>query len=135
MATDPGQPAAAALLAMLSANVNLVVIDGDVPVDQRPPYLVVYVAGGRGTGDNLNQASNQATMRAYLHAVGETAAAARIVAGQAADTILDQHLTVSEWSCGPIKRELDPTPPERDESTGALVMDSVAVYRWDMTAA
>lgn len=134
MANDPGQPAAAALLTLLGTNGNLVVIDGEVGVDQRPPYLVVYLAGGRDAGDNLNRRSNEATMRAYLHAVGANAAAARIVAGQAADTITDQRLTVPGWTCGPITRELS-NPPIRDESTGAVVMDAVAVYRWGMTAA
>lgn len=134
MADPVPQPAAAALLALLGTNANLTVVDGDVAVDQQPPYVVVYTAGGPDEGDNLGLYSNEATVRAYVHAVGETAAAARIVAGQAAATIIDQRLTVTGWSCGPIKRELS-NPPERDESTGVVVMDQVDVYRWRMTAA
>lgn len=128
------QPTATAFLALLGTNTNLTVIDGDVPVGQEPPYIVVYTAGGPDEGDNLGLRSNEATVRAYCHSVGETAAAARIIAGQAAATIVDQRLTVTGWSCGPIKRELS-NPPERDESTGVVVMDQVDVYRWRMTAA
>lgn len=134
MADPVPQPAAAALLALLGTNTNLTVVDGDVDVEQQPPYLVVYTAGGPDEGDNLGLVSNEATMRAYLHAVGETAAAARIIAGQAAATIIDQRLTVAGWVCGPIKRELS-NPPRRDESTGVAVMNQVDVYRWRMTAA
>lgn len=128
------QPVAAALLALLGTNANLTVVDGDVDVDQQPPYVVVYVVGAPREGDNLNARSNWATPRAYLHSVGMTPAAARIVAGQAASTIVDQRLTVAGWSCGPIKNELS-NPPERDESTGVAVMDQVDVYVWHMTAA
>lgn len=134
MADPVPQPATAALLTLLATNANLTVVDGDVTVGQQPPYLVVYTAGGPDEGDNLGLYSNEATMRAYVHAVGETAAAARIVAGQAAATITDQRLTVPGWVCGPIKRELS-QPPQRDESTGVVVMDQVDVYRWRMTAA
>jgi len=128
------QPAAAALLALLGTNTNLTVVDGDVAVGQQPPYLVVYTSGGPEEGDNLGLYSNEATMRAYLHSTGETAAAARIIAGRAAATIIDQRLTVAGWACGPIKHELS-QPPQRDESTGSVVMDQVDVYRWQMTAA
>jgi hypothetical protein len=128
------QPAAAALLALLGTNVNLTVIDGDVPTGQRPPYLVMYLIGAPKEGDNLNRLSSEATPRAYLHSVGMTPAAARIVAGQAAATIVGQRLTIAGWSCGPIKNEQS-IPPERDESTGVPVMDQVDIYRWDMTAA
>jgi len=132
---DPvSQPTAAALLALLGSNVNLTVVDGDVPVGQEPPYLVVYVAGAPKKGDNLNGRSNEARPRAYLHSVGETAAAARIVAGQAASTIVDQKLTVPGWSCGPIECEMS-NPPERDASTGTPVMDQVDTYVWGMAAA
>jgi len=128
------QPTAVALLALLGANANLTVIDGDVPTGQEPPYLVVYLVGAPKEGDNLNRVSNEAAPRAYLHSVGMTPAAARIVAGQAASTIVGQQLTVAGWSCGPIKNELS-NPPERDESTGVTVMDQVDTYVWRMTAA
>ena len=128
------QPAAAALLALLGTNVNLTVIDGDVPTGQEPPYVVVYLVGAPKEGDNLNRRSDEAKPRAYIHSVGMTPAAARIVAGQVAFTIVDQRLTVAGWSCGPIRNELS-NPPKRDESTGAVVMDQVDTYVWDMAAA
>lgn len=132
---DPvSEPAAAAFLTLLGTNTNLTVIDGDVPVGQEPPYLVVYLVGAPKEGDNLNRRSNEAAPRAYLHSVGTTPAAARIVAGQAAATIVDQRLTVAGWSCGPIKNELS-NPPERDESKGVTVMDQVDTYVWHMAAA
>jgi len=134
VAEPVAQPAAAAFLALLGTNGNLTVVDGDVANEQDPPYAVVYFAGGHDGGDNLARASNEATIRAYVHAVGNTAAAARIVAGQVAATLLDQRLTVAGWSCGPIRRELT-NPPKRDESTGVAVMDQIDVYLWRMTAA
>jgi len=128
------QPAAAAFLALLGTNTNLNVIDADVPVGQEPPYVNVYIVGGPDAGDNLGFRSDEATVRAYCHSVGETAAAARIIAGQGASTLIDERLTIAGWSCGPIRRELS-IPPERDESTGVPVMDQVDVYVWRMTAA
>jgi hypothetical protein len=128
------QPTAVALLALLGTNTNLTVVDGDVAVGQEPPYVVVYLAGAPHAGDDLNGRSTEASPRAYVHSVGKTPAAARIVSGQVASTIIDQRLSVSGWSCGPIKSELS-NPPERDESTGVVVMDQIDVYRWRMTAA
>lgn len=128
------QPSAVALLNLLGTNTNLTVIDGDVPRGQVPPYVVVYLAGAPKEGNNLNRRSDEAKPRAYVHSVGMTAAAARIVAGQVASTIVDQRLTIAGWSCGPIRNELT-NPPERDESTGVAVMDQVDTYVWDMTAA
>lgn len=128
------QPSAVALLSLLGTNANLTVIDGDVPNGQEPPYLLVYLTGAPKEGDNLNRLSTEATPRAYLHSVGMTPAAARIVSGQAAATIVGQRLTIAGWSCGPIKNEQS-IPPERDESTGVTVMDQVDIYRWHMTAA
>jgi hypothetical protein len=134
VASPAAQPAAAAFLAILGTNANVTVVDGDVLNEQDPPYTVVYFAGGHDGGDNLSRSSNEATIRAYVHSVGNTAAAARIVADQAAATLLDERLTVAGWSCGPIRRELT-NPPKRDESTGAAVMDQIDVYLWRMTAA
>ena len=128
------QPSAVALLALLGANANLTVIDGDVPTGQEPPYVVVYLVGAPKEGDNLNRRSDEARPRAYIHSVGMTPAAARIIAGQVASTIVDERLTIPGWSCGPIKNELS-NPAERDESTGTVVMDQVDTYVWDMTAA
>lgn len=134
MASPVAQPAAAAFLGLLGTNTNLTVVDGDVANEQDPPYAVVYFAGGHDGGDNLSRWSNEATIRAYVHSVGNTAAASRIIADQAAATLLDERLTVSGWSCGPIRRELT-NPPRRDESTGIAVMDQIDVYLWRMTAA
>jgi hypothetical protein len=128
------EAAAAAFLALLETNSNITVVDGDVPNGLEPPYVVVYFAGGRDRGDNLRQTSNEATDRAYVHSVAESAQGARVVAGQVDSTITDQRLTVAGWSSGPIRRELT-NPPKRDESTGIAVMDQIDVYMWRMTAA
>ncbi|PRY56440.1 DUF3168 domain-containing protein [Glycomyces artemisiae] len=135
MAIDPvAEPAAAAFLALLRANPNLTVFDGPAPLDQRPPYLVVYFAGGPRLGDGLRRQPDKATMRAYVHAAGETTAAARILGGHVDAAVLGERLTVPGWDCGPVDCELA-NPPVPDKSTGVLVMDAVSTWVWWMTAA
>lgn len=128
------EAAAEAFLTLLGTNANITVIDGDVPNGMEPPYVVVYFSGGRERGDNLRNTSTEATDRAYVHSVAESAQGSRIVADQVDSTITDQRLTIAGWSSGPIRRELT-IPPKRDESTGVAVMDQVDVYLWRMTAA
>jgi hypothetical protein len=41
---------------------------------------------------------------------------------------------VAGLSCGLIRMEGDSLPPQRDESTGDLVMDAVATYRLKATS-
>ncbi|GAB3656471.1 hypothetical protein [Glycomyces tarimensis] len=135
MAVDPfDQAAAEAFLARLGTNPALTVHDGDVPTGARPPYVLVYFAGGNDPDSNLRAGSTEATMRAYCHCVAESAAGARIIAGQVATTVAAERLTVPGWGSGPVKRELT-IPAKRDEAEGVPVMDQVVVYLWRATAA
>jgi hypothetical protein len=59
--------------------------------------------------------------------VAASGKAARIGAGRAQALLLDVRPTVAGRTCYPIRWE-ESVPPQRDESTGALVMDAVDTY-------
>lgn len=125
---------AAAVLALLdadNASPALVVLDGKVPTGVAPPYVLVYVADNdpeQAESQSLTGRSERYVVRAYCHSVGSNGQAARMVADRVRAALLDVVPTVAGRSCFPIRRE-DGQPPQRDESTGTLVMDRVDVYR------
>ncbi|GIG63611.1 hypothetical protein Lfu02_79830 [Longispora fulva] len=121
---------AAAVLALLRAVPGLVVHDGQVPPGAVPPYVVVYLVGASTGPTTLAGRAEHATTRAYCHAVGANAAAARIVADRVAGALLNARPVIPGCSAGLIRHEQS-LPPQRDESTGVLLMDAVAVYRFD----
>lgn len=109
----------------------LTVLDGVVPPGQEPPYVLAYFsdedpedADSRSLGDDLGRF----VLRAYLHLVGANAAATRALGDRVRTALLGVTPTVAGRSCFPIRRE-ESNPPQRDESTGLLVMDRVDVYR------
>jgi hypothetical protein len=59
--------------------------------------------------------------------------AARAVAQRARTALLDVQPTVAGLTCGRIRLE-DTQPPQRDETTGALVMDAICTYRLRATS-
>lgn len=122
-------------LALLRAGVPAPVHDGSVPKGAVPPYVVVYVY--RETPDGLVAAdkipltgrSVAVAMRLYCHCVGANATSSRGIAGRVEEALLDVVPTVAGRECSPI-RWLEGQPPQRDESTGVLVVDQVDVYGW-----
>lgn len=125
-------------LALLTADVQLVVFDGVVPnPTPTPPYAVVYSTISRPSEDPDNSANGRTSVwvaRWIVHCVGSTASASRAVAQRVRTQLLDVRPVVSGLSCGLIRMEDDTQPPQRDESTGVLVMDSVATYRLRATS-
>lgn len=125
---------AAAVLALLDADnafPPLVVLDGKVPNGTVPPYVLVYFADNDpelADSTPLTGRSDRYVVRAYCHSVGDNGQAARMVADRVRAALLDVVPTVAGRQCFPIRRE-DGQPPQRDESTGTLVMDKVDVYR------
>lgn len=109
----------------------LVVHDGAVPNGATAPYVLVYLATTRpagGQGNAIDGTSKELTVRAICHCVGGDQIAARAVAARVEGALLDVRPTIPGRSCGLIRQEsaLDPV---RDEGTGTLVMDMVAIYR------
>jgi hypothetical protein len=51
------------------------------------------------------------------------------VAQRVRTALLDVRPTIAGLSCGLIRLEGDPLPPQRDETTGVLVMDAIETYR------
>lgn len=122
-------------LALLVADAGLRVHDGVVPVGAATPYALVYTMIERAPApaDRLSGSSTTVTVRWYCHCVGATAAAARAVAMRVRVALLDQRPAVAGLNVGLIRHEQS-IPPDRDESTGKPVMDSVQVYRLTATS-
>ncbi len=120
-------------LNLLTADTDLTVHDGRVPDGAEPPYVLVYTVidwPEVSDGHALDSLDESVTVRWYCHCVGRTAAAARAVAMRVRAALLNQRPTVTGRTAGIIRQE-STLPPTRDESTGRLVMDAVAVYRLD----
>ncbi|WP_229401917.1 DUF3168 domain-containing protein [Micromonospora okii] len=123
-----------AILALLQAapgGTPLQVLDGAVPAGQTPPYALVYFsdADPEDSDDRaLEEVPGRYVLWAYVHSVGGNAAAARAVGSRVRAALLGVVPAATGRSCFPIRRE-DGDPPQRDESTGVLLMDQVDVYR------
>lgn len=129
-------------LDLLRADVALTVYDGVVPnptlaplepVDAAPtPYVLVYAVVSRpadmaGAANTLDGRSATFLVRWYCHCVGASASAARIVAGRVRAALLDVRPTLTGRTCGMIRQD-GSMAPQRDESTGRVVMDAVSIY-------
>lgn len=115
----------------------LLVFDGVVPAgtDPNAGYVLVYSYLSRPSEDldnPLNGLTKVWVCRWVLHCVGGTAQAARGVAQRARTALLDVQPTVAGLTCSRIRLE-DTQPPQRDETTGALVMDAICTYRLKAT--
>lgn len=127
------QALANAGLALLTADTGLVVFDGAVPNPApAPPYCVVYCTVNRPSEDPDNSVDGQSRVWVaswIVHSAGATAAAARAVAQRVRTQLLDVRPTITGLSCNKIRMDPDSPPPDRDESTGVLVMTAVNTYR------
>lgn len=119
-------------LALLRADASLAVYDGAAPAGVVRPYVLIYSTVTRPSEDLDNAADGRTRVwvaRWICHCVGDNASAARAVAQRVRTALLDVSPTVSSLTCGRIRMEGDSLPPQRDESTGVLVMDAVETYR------
>ncbi len=129
-------------LALLSADLGppaLVVCDGFVPAGTPVDggYVLVYSTLERPSDDPDNAFDGRSRVwvaRWICHCVGGTASASRAVAQRVRTRLLDATPVVSGLVCGPIRMESGEQPPQRDETTGAPVMDSVVTYRCRATS-
>lgn len=131
------QALANAGIALLQADLGpppLVVYDGVVPAtaSANGGYVLVYTTISRPSDDPDNALVGRTgvwVVRWICHCVGGTASGARAVAQRVRTALLDVRPTVAGLSCGLIRMEGDSQPPQRDETTGVLVMDAVETYR------
>lgn len=127
-----------AVLGLLTAAPgSLRVLDGAVPNGAVPPYVLVYFADNDPeTSDSrpLDGRSDRFVQRVYVHCVGGNASATRALGERVRTALLDVTPTVSGRSCFPIRRE-EGQPPQREESTGTLIMDRVDLYRLESVPA
>lgn len=126
---------AAPFLALL-ASTGLTVYDGEVPDGAPDQYVVAYpyfeTPDGLLAPDalSLTLASTVLDIRIYVHNIGSTAQSARATAARSRVAVLDQVLTVSGWTCFPIRWK-ESQPAGRDEDIpGKPVFDVVDVYGW-----
>lgn len=135
------QALAGAGLALLQADLGpppLVVFDGFVPaatpVDAG--YVVVYTTVSRPDEDQDNPGTGQTRVwvaRWICHCVGGNAMAARAVAQRVRTQLLNVRPVVAGLSCGLIRME-EAQPPQRDETTGSLVVDAIETFRLKATS-
>lgn len=121
-------------LTLLTANLPGRVHDGKVPdgTDPNAGYVLVYAHTAwprEGLGNSVREDKVTATTTLVCHCVGATASAARTVGGLVRFSLLNMIPVVAGRSCGPV-REDDVLSPNRDETTGALVMDQVRTYSY-----
>jgi hypothetical protein len=123
-------------LNLLRADTSLTVYDGAVPNPMpSPPYVAIYCTiswafDPESTG--LNGLVRRATVRWTTHSVGGGPAAAqasRAVAQRVRTALLNVRPTVAGMNVGIIRDDQDSPPdPVRDETTGAVFMDTIHVY-------
>jgi len=134
---DAHAQAVLSLLGSVDDDPPLVVHDGRVPTGAAPPYVLVYFVSYdplRADSQPLTTRSERHRLDIYAHCVATTAQAARMVADRVRGALLDVVPVVPGRTCWPIRHE-ESRPPERDETTGVLVMDAVCVYRLESVPA
>ena len=124
--------AAAAVLALLTADTGLKVFDGLVPVDStgKPPsrpYVVVFAPVGHSSVDDLAGRSRALQASIQTTCVGDSAESCRIVARRVKAALLDIRPVVVARVCYPIRHE-DSQPPRADNDVQPPVM--YCIDRW-----
>lgn len=124
-------------LVALAANANILhVYDGFVPSPTAdPPWVLVYtkVAWPRdGIGTSLTEQQVTITTTYTCHCVGLSAATARAVQMQVRSSLLNLRPVIAGRNCSLIKQD-EQQEPDRDESTGRLVIDAISTYSFTST--
>lgn len=127
--------AAAALLALLAADTNLVVYDGRVPVDPTTgklparPYVVIWASSvPHSIIDNLSGRSGWQEQTVTSTVVGDSPGSVAIVARRVRDAVLDVRPVVVGRVSLPIRMDGAPTATQADQDVQPAVMYSV--LRW-----
>ena len=117
---------AQAVLTLIDNATAIPVYDGKVPDGATVPYVVVYFDSADPEFDFASQAW-QFVLTATVHCVGGNAQAARQIGDVVRSALLAVRPTVANRSCWPVTRD-DGQPPQRDETTGSLLMDQIDLY-------
>jgi hypothetical protein len=120
-------PHVAGYLALLDAAPQTVYRE-KIPAGATRPYFRAYFHIEYPETESLEHRSDRAVAWLYLHCVGDNDTAASATAKAGRDVLLDVVPTVTGRTCFPIRLDHS-LPPQPDETTGALVMDQVDVYR------
>lgn len=118
---------AAAVMALLDPDPVWSPYDGALP-NPTPalPYWVVYFASA-WPDLNFRGVTKTFQLRIYVHNVAGNGDAARKGSDRARALLLDVRPAVAGRTCYPIRWE-ESQPPQRDDTTGAVVMDAVDTY-------
>lgn len=121
----------------LAANAALIhVFDGVVPSPTPdPPYVLIYskISWPRdGIGTALTATQRTITCTYTCHCVGLSPRAARGIQMEVRATLLNLRPVISGRNCSPIKQD-EQLEPDRDESTGRLVVDAISTYSYSST--
>lgn len=118
---------AAAVLALLDPDPIWNPYDGALPSPTpNLPYWVVYFSSGY-PDLTFTGVTKTFQLRITLHNVGGNGQADRIGSDRAAALLLNVRPVVAGRTCKPIRWE-ESQPPQRDESTGRVVMDAIDTY-------
>lgn len=127
------QAHADALLALARAapgSPALTVYDGPPPDGATPPYAVAYIYVETPDATSMTDEADHIVARMYTHAVGANSTAARAVAQRLRGQLLNAKPTIAGRNVAAIAQEQG-NVPEKDTSTGVLVMDQLDVWRLD----
>lgn len=123
-------PAAAAFIALLTADVELDVHDGAPPDLTPPPYVTVWCSLDGEQPMSLQYEPAQSGLRWTTHSVGASGMAARRVADRVRLAVLGKRLTVAGHAMFKITHEFG-VPPQPNEQTGYQFVDVVDVWTAD----
>lgn len=118
-------------LDILEADANQPVYEGKTPDNVHPPYVLIYTevtwSGNGSEGQTLEHITNRCVTRWFVHCAGETDQAARTLGNRVRQLLVNVQPTIANRSCSRIQQEMTERPV-RDERTGVLVMDVIAIY-------
>lgn len=116
---------------ILTGDAQVPVYRSATPDNVAPPYVLIYSAvtwPSVGIGDALDGRSGTCVTRWFVNCVGSTEAAALSVSNRARQLLLNVRPAIAGRSCGLIKQDPADIPPERDETTGTLIVNLRTQY-------
>jgi hypothetical protein len=110
----------AAVVALVDADPNVTVYDGQVPNEPTLPYVVIRTDTGRRERSALPATSDRLTLRIWATSVGLNRTSAQVVSERVTAALLDVRPTVSSRSCFPIT-SVNSQPARVDDVNTSLV--------------
>ncbi len=110
----------AAVVALVDADPNVTVYDGQVPNEPTLPYVVIRTDTGRRERSALPATSDRLTLRIWATSVGLNRTSAQVVSERVTAALLDVRPTVTSRSCFPIT-SVNSQPAREDDVVKPLV--------------